>query len=94
MCRKASVASSSCGARRDALFRESYELFGTASWVAVLLGQGIVPEEHEPAADGVDAKLFADALDKMKVSYRAMAEHMPTHGDFIADACKRVAAAA
>ena len=76
------------------LFRESYELFGTASWVAVLLGQGVVPDEHEPAADGVDPKLFADALDKMRLSYRAMAEHMPEHGDFVADVCKRAAAGA
>lgn len=73
------------------LFRESYELFGTASWVAVLLGQGVVPEEPEPAADGVDPAKFADALDKMKLSYRAMAEHMPRHGDFVRDACNRVA---
>jgi len=72
------------------LFREGRELFGTASWVAVLLGQGIVPEQHEPAADGLDQHLISDAIDKMRLSYRAMAEHMPRHGDFIASALGRV----
>jgi tryptophan halogenase len=66
------------------VFREGYELFGTASWVAVLLGQGIVPEEHEPAADAIDQAMIEDMLEKMRLSYRRMAEHMPTHGDFIA----------
>ncbi|MGZ8997521.1 MAG: tryptophan halogenase family protein [Allosphingosinicella sp.] len=69
------------------LFREGKELFGTASWVAVLLGQGIVPEEQEPAADAIDVDTIADALDKMRLSYSSMAEHMPPHGDFIAQAC-------
>lgn len=69
------------------LFREGKELFGTASWVAVLLGQGIVPQEHEPAADALDAEYIADALDKMRLSYRRMAEQMPTHADFIARSC-------
>ncbi|MFL6844452.1 MAG: tryptophan halogenase family protein [Allosphingosinicella sp.] len=66
------------------LFREGRELFGTASWVAVMLGQGMVPDEYEPAADALDPAMISDALDKMKLSYRQMAEHMPTHGDFIA----------
>ena len=69
------------------LFREGRELFGTASWVAVLLGQGIVPEEQEPAADAIDPAMFADALDKMRQSYVGMAKHMPSHADFIAQAC-------
>ena len=68
------------------LFREGRELFGTPSWVAVLLGQGIVPEEHEPAADALDSAWVADGLEKMRLSYRRMAEHMPMHGDFIARA--------
>ena len=76
------------------LFREGRELFGTASWVAVLLGQGVVPEGHEPAADALDECMIADALDKMRLSYRAMAEHMPRHGEFIANACRRAEAAA
>ena len=69
------------------LFREGKELFGTASWVAVLLGQGIVPEEQEPAANALEPAMIADALDKMRLSYLHMAEHMPLHGDFIAQAC-------
>jgi tryptophan halogenase len=69
------------------LFREGRELFGTPSWVAVLLGQGIVPLEQEPAADAIDQAMFADALDKMRESYQSMAEHMPSHAEFIAKAC-------
>ena len=69
------------------LFREQRELFATPSWVAVLLGQGIVPEETEPAADALDPAMIGDALDKMRLSYRRMAEHMPMHGDFVAEAC-------
>ena len=69
------------------LFREGRELFATPSWVAVLLGQGIVPEEQEPAVGAVDPQMAADALDKMRLSYRRMAENMPAHADFIARAC-------
>ena len=66
------------------LFREGRELFGTASWVAVLLGQGGVPEETEPALAAIDPAMASDALDKMQLSYRRMAENMPSHADFIA----------
>jgi tryptophan 7-halogenase len=66
------------------LFREGRELFGTASWVAVLLGQGSVPAETEPALAGIDPAMASDALDKMQLSYRRMAESMPRHADFIA----------
>jgi tryptophan halogenase len=68
-------------------FREGCELFGTASWVALFLGQGIVPEEQEPPAEALDPAMIADALGKMRDSYRRMAEHMPAHADFIARAC-------
>jgi tryptophan halogenase len=75
------------------LFREGRELFGTPSWVAVMIGQGIVPDEHEPAADALDPAMVADAIDKMRTSYRKMAEHMPTHGEFIARSCAAPATA-
>ena len=73
------------------VFREGHELFGTESWVAVLLGQGIVPEEPEPAAAAIEPEFIAEALDKMRLSYRRMAEQMPTHAEFIAQACPAAA---
>ncbi len=69
------------------IFREGCELFGTPSWVAVLLGQGIVPSEAEPAAEAIDPAFVSEALDKMRLSYRQMAEHMPAHAEFIDQAC-------
>lgn len=69
------------------LFREGFELFGTPSWVAVLLGQGFVPADVEPAVNVIDPVLARDALQKMHASYAGMAEHMPRHADFIAQAC-------
>jgi len=69
------------------LFREGFELFGTASWVAVLLGQGEIPSETEPAVDAIDRDMATEALDKMRLSYRQMAEHMPRHAEFIAQSC-------
>jgi tryptophan halogenase len=69
------------------IFREGAELFGTPSWVAVLLGQGIVPEDYEPAADAMEAAKLSDVIDRMRLSYRQTAEQMPTHAEFIARAC-------
>lgn len=69
------------------LFRDGQELFGPASWVAVLLGQGMIPETQDLAAMTVDPATAAETLDKMHTSYRRMAEHMPSHAEFIAQAC-------
>ena len=69
------------------IFREGAELFGTASWVAVLLGQGLIPEAPEPAAYAADEAMVADLLDRMRLSYRHTAEQMPTHAEFIARCC-------
>lgn len=69
------------------VFRQGRELFGTASWVAVLLGQGEIPEEPEPAANAMDQTFISNALDQMRLSYRQTAEQMPLHGEFIARTC-------
>jgi tryptophan halogenase len=69
------------------VFREGRELFGTPSWAAVMLGQGLVPEDYEPAADALDPGTIAEAMEKMRTSYVRMAEHMPKHGEFIARSC-------
>lgn len=70
------------------VFRRGCELFDTPSWVAVLLGQGLMPEEQEPAANAMDRAYMTKAIDQMRLSYRHMAEQMPTHADYIARHCR------
>jgi tryptophan halogenase len=66
------------------LFREGNELFTNTSWVAVCLGQHIVPREHEPAADALDETLVAKALEQMRQGYWETAQKMPSHAEFLA----------
>lgn len=65
------------------LFRDGVELFSNTSWTAVLLGQRIVPREHEPAADALDENLVAQALEQMRQGYWETAQRLPTHAEFL-----------
>jgi tryptophan halogenase len=69
------------------LFREGYELFATTSWVAVMLGQGIMPEEYEPAVDALDEERVGEAIEQMRLAILATAERLPTHAEFVAITC-------
>lgn len=66
------------------VFRDGFELFATPSWVAVMLGQGVVPEEHQPTVDALDEDKVAAALEQMRLAYVQTAERLPTHGEFLA----------
>jgi tryptophan halogenase len=66
------------------VFREGVEIFSATSWVACLLGQGILPEGHEPATARVDVAQAADLIDRMRQSYADTAARMPTMEEFIA----------
>jgi tryptophan halogenase len=66
------------------VFREGYDLFGITSWVSVMLGQHIVPEDYEPTADALDEARVAQALEEMRIAYLRTAEALPTQADFIA----------
>jgi len=76
------------------LFRDNQELFGPASWVAVFLGQGVIPQEQDPAVLRIDADMTSEMIDKMHLSYRLVAEQMPAHAEFVAKACAGKAAVA
>jgi tryptophan halogenase len=42
-------ARSTCSPDAGRLFQSDYDLFAEPSWIAVLLGQGIVPRGHDAA---------------------------------------------
>ena len=65
------------------LFRDGFELFGTTSWVAVMLGQNIWPDRHDPIADTLDEGKVAQAMSEMRERYRNAAMALPSQEDFL-----------
>ncbi|HEV2867530.1 MAG TPA: tryptophan halogenase family protein [Allosphingosinicella sp.] len=75
------------------LFRYEDELFSESSWLAVLLGQGIVPRTHARIADTVDPRQAHHMLTRMAQVMRQAAEAMPTHRHYIERHCAAAPAA-
>ncbi len=74
--------------RRNArLVSSGIELFSNPSWLAVFLGQNIIPERYDTLADvrGVDG---AKHLAMIKHAIAEAAEAMPTHRQYIDRHCK------
>jgi tryptophan halogenase len=81
-------------ARKIDLFREKgrilrydHDLFDIPSWVAVMLGQGIVPAGHDAVADALDDERVIAALRTVAGHYNEQAQRMPAHADYIARFC-------
>lgn len=68
------------------VFRENAELFTVPSWVAVMLGQNMWPDRHDPIADTLDPAKVAGAMAQMRESYRAAAARLPSQEAFLRQA--------
>ena len=69
------------------VFAEELELFSRPSWVAVMLGQGIVPQDYDPIADSLDEEKVAAALEQIRRTIADTADQLPTQAEFIARTC-------
>lgn len=69
------------------LFRYDDELFTDASWTAVMVGQGMMPDRHDPLADALDDAEVHDMVGRMADAFQRAARAMPTHAEFIARHC-------
>ena len=67
--------------------------FLEASWLAVLLGQGVTPKRWDPRADALDGGELARALDRLRGGIAAAAERIPDHAEFIVRRTAQIAAA-
>jgi tryptophan halogenase len=65
------------------VFREGAELFGTTSWVAVMLGQNVWPGRYDPIADTLDEAKVAQAMAEMRERYLAAASALPGQEEFL-----------
>jgi len=66
----------------------SYDLFHPASWVAVMLGQGIIPQGFDPMVESVAPREAAAVLSGMRSVIAKAVEEMPTQQQFIDRYCQ------
>jgi tryptophan halogenase len=69
------------------LFRYEDELFSEASWLAVLIGQNVIPRRYDPLADTLPEDELRQTLARMKAFIRNTAEKLPHHGDYVRRHC-------
>lgn len=65
------------------VFRYDDELFSKASWIAVCLGQNIMPKAHDPIVSSLPSGQVQHSLDSMRNAMQQAAQKMPTHEDFL-----------
>ena len=70
---------------RIAMFDEEH--FLEDSWVAVFLGQNIMPQDYDPLADALDVDATKEALLRMKSMIKSGVDSMPAHAQFIQRHC-------
>ena len=86
-------------AERIALFQESGmvyqssdELFKVASWLYVMLGQGIMPSNHHHMGALLGDERLRKALESLKHNIAGAVAKMPTHEEFLKSYCSPVRA--
>lgn len=66
------------------VFRGPNELFTENSWIQVMLGQGLMPEQHHPTADLMSDRELAGFLGGIKARIDQTVQQMPGHQQYIA----------
>jgi tryptophan 7-halogenase len=70
------------------LFRYNDELFTDSNWTAVMIGQGLLPDSHDPLADALNIQQIGQMLGRMTNIFHKTASTMPTHSDYINRHCR------
>ncbi|MDH0867365.1 tryptophan 7-halogenase [Mitsuaria sp. GD03876] len=65
------------------VFRVPNELFTENSWAQVMLGQGVMPEQHHPSADLMGDRELAGFLGGIKTQIEQTVREMPTHQQYV-----------
>jgi tryptophan halogenase len=72
---------------RGVVVKYRHGLFLEPSWIAVYVGQRIVPKHYDPRADVLPLDQLRAACSALRAEIRAEAGHLPTHADYIARHC-------
>ena len=69
------------------VFHVPLELFAENSWIEVLLGQGIMPKRHHPAADVMSDAELVRFLGDLRANVDNTVRQMPAHMDYLRGYC-------
>jgi len=70
------------------IFREDVDLFHENSWVQVMMGQGITPEQYHQIVDMMPEQELAAFLSGLKQSIDRTLVELPSHQNYLAHYCK------
>jgi tryptophan 7-halogenase len=65
------------------VFRGPNELFAENSWIQVMLGQGIVPEQHHPVADLMGDEELSQFLEDIRQGVERTVAQLPAHQAYV-----------
>ena len=71
------------------VFRTGNELFAENSWVQVMLGQGITPQQHHPVADLMSDAELNGFLEEIRTRVERTVAQLPPHADYVARYSRR-----
>ena len=69
------------------VFRAPNELFAENSWIQVMLGQGIRPQQHHPAADLMGDEELMQFLSGIRNGVERTVSQLPRHEDYVRGYC-------
>jgi len=69
------------------VFRENNELFDD-SWMQVMIGQGLIPEDYHPIVDNMSDEELKRFLEHIKGNINGTVNQLPPHQTFINQFCK------
>ena len=67
--------------------RDVDDLFRDASWVQVMLGQGITPADYNPMADQLSDAQLGQFMGDVRGLIEKSVAGLPSHADYIAKHC-------
>lgn len=69
------------------LIREQNDLFLEASWLQVMLGQGITPKDYHPLANNLSEPQLLDMMQKVRQIKQDPVSRLPAHDEFLRGYC-------